>query len=111
MPDRRRVVVTGLGAVTPLGVGAAPLHERWAAGEVGIADGAGACRDFEPKELLSVKEARRLDRFAQLAVVAADEAMQQAGWNGERPYDPLRIGCIIATGIGGHRRRSRHSST
>ncbi len=101
MPDRRRVVVTGLGAVTPLGVGAEPLHERWASGEVGIADGAGACRDFEPREFLSVKEARRLDRFAQLAVVAADEAVQQAGWDGEGPYDPLRIGCIIATGIGG----------
>jgi 3-oxoacyl-[acyl-carrier-protein] synthase II len=101
MPDRRRVVVTGLGAVTPLGVGAERLHERWAAGQVGIADGAGACRDFDPKEFLSVKEARRLDRFAQLAVVAAGEAVEQAGWDGEGPYDPLRVGCIIATGIGG----------
>ena len=63
---RRRVVVTGLGAVTPLGIGAKPLHERWAAGEVGIVDGAGACTDFEPKDFLSVKEIRRLDRFSQL---------------------------------------------
>jgi 3-oxoacyl-[acyl-carrier-protein] synthase II len=98
---RRRVVVTGLGAVTPLGIGAKPLHERWAAGEVGIVDGAGACTDFEPKEFLSVKEIRRLDRFSQLASVAADEAIEQAGWNGELPYDPMRVGCIIATGIGG----------
>ena len=98
---RRRVVVTGLGAVTPLGIGAKPLHERWAAGEVGIADGAGACRDFEPKEFLSVKEIRRLDRFSQLGVVAADEAIAQAGWNGELPYDRMRVGCVIATGIGG----------
>jgi 3-oxoacyl-[acyl-carrier-protein] synthase II len=101
MPDRRKVVVTGLGAVTPLGIGASTLHERWAAGKVGIADGAARCRDFEPKEHLSVKEARRLDRFAQLAVVAAGEAVSEAGWEGEPPYDPMRVGCVIATGIGG----------
>src|SRR5947209_8052568 len=102
--QRRSVVITGLGAVTPLGVGAATLHDRWASGEVGIADGAGACREFEAKDHLSVKEARRLDRFAQLAVVAAGEALEQAGWesDGEQgPYDPLRIGCVLATGIGG----------
>jgi 3-oxoacyl-[acyl-carrier-protein] synthase II len=93
-----------MGAVTPLGVGASPLHERWADGVVGIADGAGACREFEPKDFLSVKEARRLDRFAQFAVVSAGEALAQAGWEreaGRGPYDPMRIGCIVATGIGG----------
>ena len=100
-PDRRRVVVTGIGAVTPLGAGATLLHNRWAAGDVGIADGAGRCRDFDPKDHLSVKEARRLDRFAQLAVVAAGEAIAEAGWDGEPPYDPLRVGCVIASGIGG----------
>jgi 3-oxoacyl-[acyl-carrier-protein] synthase II len=97
----RRVVITGLGAVTPLGVGAAKLHERWAAGVCGIENGAGACREFDPQEFLSVKETRRLDRFSQLAVVAAGEAVTQAGWKGEPPYDPLRIGCVIATGLGG----------
>ncbi len=97
----RRVVITGLGAVTPLGVGARALHERWAAGECGIVDGAGACSDFEPKDTMSVKEVRRLDRFSQFALVAAAEAIAQAGWEGELPYDPLRIGCVIATGIGG----------
>jgi 3-oxoacyl-[acyl-carrier-protein] synthase II len=97
----RRVAITGLGAVTPLGVGAPALHERWAAGECGIVDGAGACSDFEPRDSLSVKEVRRLDRFSQLALVAAAEAIAQAGWNGEKPYDPMRIGCVIATGIGG----------
>jgi 3-oxoacyl-[acyl-carrier-protein] synthase II len=101
MPDRRKVVVTGVGAVTPLGLGATTLHERWAAGEVGIVDGRAACRDFQPKEHLSVKEARRLDRFAQLAVVAAGEALGEAGWADEVPYDPARVGCVIATGIGG----------
>jgi len=71
---KRRVLVTGLGAVTPLGVGAAHLHERWAAGVCGIEDRAGACRDFDPAEHLSVKEVRRLDRFSQFALVAAGEA-------------------------------------
>ncbi len=98
---RRRVVITGLGAVSPLGIGAEPLHERWATGMCGIADGTGTCREFEPKEFLSVKEARRLDRFSQFALVASSEALAQAGWNGEQPYDPMRIGCVIATGIGG----------
>ena len=98
---KRRVVITGLGAVTPLGVGAAALHERWAAGDCGIVDGAGSCSEFEPKETLSVKEIRRLDRFSQFALVAADEAVGQAGWSDELPYDPVRIGCILATGIGG----------
>jgi 3-oxoacyl-[acyl-carrier-protein] synthase II len=106
---KRKVVVTGLGAVTPLGVGARPLHERWAQGICGIVDGAGACSEFEPKDHLSVKEIRRLDRFSQFALVASAEALGQAGWNTngngnghpELPYDPMRIGCVIATGIGG----------
>jgi 3-oxoacyl-[acyl-carrier-protein] synthase II len=98
---KRRAVITGLGAVTPLGIGASTLHERWAAGTVGIVDGAGACGEFEPTDHLSVKEARRLDRFSQLALVAAGEALGQAGWETEPPYDPMRIGCVVATGIGG----------
>jgi len=98
---RRRVVITGLGAVTPLGVGAESLYSRWAAGECGILEGAGACTDFEPSEVLTVKEIRRLDRFSQLALVAAGEAIQDAGWDGGTPYDPMRVGCILATGIGG----------
>jgi 3-oxoacyl-[acyl-carrier-protein] synthase II len=94
-------VITGLGAITPLGVGAASLHERWAAGDCGIVDGSGACADFEPTDHFSVKQARRLDRFSQLALVASAEALADAGWESELPYDPLRIGCVIATGIGG----------
>ncbi|MDQ2761780.1 MAG: beta-ketoacyl-ACP synthase II [Actinomycetota bacterium] len=98
---KRTVVITGFGAVTPLGVGARPLHERWAAGVCGLADGAGFCREFEPTDHLSIKEVRRLDRFSQLALVASAEAVQQAGWGEEPPYDPLRVGCVLATGIGG----------
>ena len=55
------VVVTGIGAVTPLGLGAATLHERWAAGVCGIENGEGRCREFVATDHLSVKEARRAD--------------------------------------------------
>jgi 3-oxoacyl-[acyl-carrier-protein] synthase II len=99
--DARRVVVTGIGAVSPLGVGADALASRWIAGECGIADGAGRCSDFEPTDLLSRKEARRADRFAQLGIAAAEEATRDAGWSGGPPHDPGRVGCIMGTGIGG----------
>ena len=59
---RREVVVTGLGAVTPLGIGARTLYDRWRAGASGIADGEGAATEFDPTEHLSVKVARRADR-------------------------------------------------
>ena len=55
----RRVAITGVGAVTPLGVGAAPLNERWAAGESGIEDGLGRCSEFEPTEHLTRRQVRR----------------------------------------------------
>lgn len=99
---KREVVVTGVGAVTPLGVGARPLYERWRAGRSGIEDGLGVASEFEPTEHLSIKEARRADRFTQFAIVASDEALHEAGWDGdEKPYEETRIGCIIGTGIGG----------
>jgi 3-oxoacyl-[acyl-carrier-protein] synthase II len=97
----RRVVITGVGAVTPLGVGSEPLIERWSAGECGIEDGAGRCREFDPLDFLSKKEARRLDRFAQMAIAAAEEALGQAGAGEELPYEGHRVGCVIGTGIGG----------
>jgi 3-oxoacyl-[acyl-carrier-protein] synthase II len=98
---KREVVVTGIGAVTPLGVGARTLHERWCAGSSGIESGEGTASEFEPTDHLTVKEARRADRFTQFAMVAGDEAVAEAGWDGELPYDPSRIDVVIGTGIGG----------
>jgi 3-oxoacyl-[acyl-carrier-protein] synthase II len=98
---KREVVVTGIGAVTPLGVGARTLYERWCAGASGIEGGVGACTEFDPTGHLSKKEARRADRFTQFAMVASDEALREAGWADELPYDTGRIGCVIGTGIGG----------
>jgi 3-oxoacyl-[acyl-carrier-protein] synthase II len=97
----RRVVVTGVGAVTPLGVGAEPLIERWSAGECGVVDGLGTCGDFDAAALLDRRAARRADRFTQLALVAATEALAQAGWDDGVPVPPERVGCVIGTGIGG----------
>jgi 3-oxoacyl-[acyl-carrier-protein] synthase II len=95
-----RVAITGVGTVTPLGLGADALYERWVAGECGIVDGVGRCVDFRSEEHLSIKEIRRTDRFTQLALVAGAEAIERAGWD-ELPYAAERIGCIIGTGIGG----------
>jgi 3-oxoacyl-[acyl-carrier-protein] synthase II len=97
----RSVVITGVGAVTPLGVGARTLHERWTAGQSGIEDGFGRASEFEPKEHLSVKEVRRSDRYTQLALAAAKEALEDAGWEDGPPGDPERAACVIGTGIGG----------
>jgi 3-oxoacyl-[acyl-carrier-protein] synthase II len=98
---RREVVITGIGAVSPLGLGARTLYERWRSGRSGIADGAGAATEFEPTDHLSVKEVRRADRFTQFALVAGDEAIAEAGWDGAPPYDRARIACVFGTGIGG----------
>src|SRR5688500_11306672 len=97
----RSAVITGVGAVTPLGVGARTLHERWTAGQSGIEDGSGRAGEFEPKEHLSIKEVRRSDRYTQLALAATAEALADAGWDDGPPGDTERTACVIGTGIGG----------
>jgi 3-oxoacyl-[acyl-carrier-protein] synthase II len=89
-----------MGAVTPLGVGARTLYDRWVDGQIGIVDGLGRCSEFVPADGLSKKDLRRTDRFTQLATVAADEAIAQATASGPLPR-PDRVGCIVGTGAGG----------
>ena len=97
-----RVLITGMGAVSPLGVGARELYDGWTAGRSGIEDGLGTSRDFDPTEFMTTKEARRSDRFAQLAIAASAQALADAGWEqDEPPAESADIGCVIGSGIGG----------
>lgn len=98
---RRRVVVTGIGAVTPLGIGAERLHVAAVEGSSGIVDGVGRCLDFDGSKFLNRREVHRMDRFSQFAVVAADEAVGQAGWAALPPVPAERVSCIIGTAVGG----------
>ena len=98
---RLAAAITGLGAVTPLGVGAPALFGRWQQGVCAITEGFGRCADFRPGDHLPAKQARRLDRFSALALVAGAEAMAQAGCAEALPCAPERFGCVIGTGIGG----------
>src|ERR1700722_18693475 len=101
------IVVTGVGAVTPLGVGARAMHERWSAGVCGVVDGEGPCAAFDPREFLSAKEVRRADRFTQLALAACQHELADAGSSageegegsgvGGHPYAPNRIGYVLDT--------------
>jgi len=108
----RRVVITGMGVVTALG---RTLEDFWSGllegksgvGELTLFDTTdfkvhfgGQVRDWHPEELFGVKEARRLDRFAQFALLASIAAVEDSGIDWNR-YDPYQCGVMIGSGIGG----------
>ncbi|HEX6300303.1 MAG TPA: beta-ketoacyl-[acyl-carrier-protein] synthase family protein [Acidimicrobiia bacterium] len=93
--SKRRVVVTGVGAVAAPGIG---VDDLWK----GLADQPGPAprliEGWDPEPWIPKRESRRLDRFSQFALVAADEALTQAG---DLQADPNRVTISLATGIGG----------
>ena len=110
---KRRVVVTGMGAITPVGNDVATT---WRAITAGVSGGAPitkfdhstfpihfACevKGFDPLVYMERKEAKRADWFAQYAIAASVQAMADAGFDDQSRYDPERTGVIIGSGIGG----------
>src|SRR3954469_21899845 len=107
----RRIVVTGLGAVTPIGNDARTTWESAVAGRSGIdfvrsyePNGqavriAAEVKDFDPSTVASHKEARKLDRNVLFALAAAKEAVADASLDGA--HDPDRVGILFGSAIGG----------
>lgn len=126
----RRIVVTGMGAVSPLGVGVEGNWSRLLAGQSGIRSLSDNVAADLPVKVLArshdivedpefgfdldraiPKDQKKMDRFIQFAMLAADEALTQAGWKPEDARSRERTATIIASGIGGfppHRRCSAH---
>ncbi len=109
---RKRVVVTGIGVVTPIGNNAREFWEGLLEGRNGVdyithfdpkehdTKFAAEVKNFDPSPVLDSREVRRMDLFSQYAMVAAAEAVQDAGLNMEQE-DPNRVGVIFGSGIGG----------
>lgn len=109
---KRRVVVTGVGVLSPIGNDRETFWNRLIRGESGIGSVtrfdpsnfptqiAGEVKDFDPLDYMERKEARRMDRFVQFAVAATKMAMQDAALDMEKE-DPNRVGVYIGSGIGG----------
>ena len=110
--ERRRVVITGMGAKTPIGLTAEESWEAAKAGKCGIAPItqydttnmkaklAGEVKGFDPALYMDKRDARKMDRFAQLALAAAVEAVEASGLDFSAE-DPYRCGVVMACGIGG----------
>src|SRR5512136_2592348 len=111
-PTRTRVVVTGLGVISPLGLTLRDFWEGLVAGRSGVApitqfdasalpcQIAGEVRGFEPTNYMDAKEARRISRSSQFALAAAREAIADAGLSGGFS-DPERAGVTLGTAVGG----------
>lgn len=108
---KRRIVVTGMGAVTPLGIGVENFWNNLIEGKSGIhtfhldterhsVHIAGEVPNFNPEDYIDPKEAKRMDRFVQFAIVAATEAIKDSGLDLEKE-DLTRIGVISGSGAGG----------
>jgi len=109
---KKRVVITGLGAITPVGNTADAFWKALLAGQSGIgkitrfdasdydAQIAGEVKDFDPTAFIDKKEARRMDRFTQFAIAAARMALEDSGMNLETE-NRSRIGAYVGSGIGG----------
>ena len=121
MQERRRVVITGVGAVTPLGLGKKQIWSALCDGKSGIkpitsfdtsafeVHFGGEATDFDPAKWFDVKEARRLDRFSQFAVVASIQAIEDAGLKLDG-FDQTKIGVVIGSGMGGlHELEAQHT--
>ena len=112
---KRRVVITGLGAVSPFGVGVDKLWNSLVEGKSGISTSesidiskhvvkiSGEVKDFDPEQYLDPKESKRMDRFIQFAMVAADEAIADAKLEEVHDVDPYRIGVMVSSAAGGFR--------
>lgn len=118
-PDHQRIVITGMGAITPLGLDVDSTWQRLIQGESGIkpithfeaseyrAQIAGTVEGFDISQYMSAKNARRYDTFVQYGVAAAAQALQQAGFISDLQASPVtgvdanRIGVLIGSGIGG----------
>jgi 3-oxoacyl-[acyl-carrier-protein] synthase II len=110
--SRRRVVITGLGLISPVGIGVEPSWQALVAGRSGIGpitlfDAstyptriAGEVKGFEPGDWMDKKEARRNDRFIQFALAAAEMAIKDSGLDMSKE-DPEMVGCIVGAGMGG----------
>lgn len=110
---KKRVVVTGLGAVTPFGLGVDNFWKNISQGNSGIRTTvgidlerhtvkiAGEVPNFVPEDHMDAKEAKKMDRFTQFALVAAEEAVKDAGLDSITDLDPYRIGVIVSSAAGG----------
>ncbi len=111
---KRRVVITGMGAVTPCGIGVDNFWNALLNGKSGVSliesidtekhtvkiAGEIKDKDFNPEDYMSSKDANRMDRFTQFAMVAADEAIADSGID-EADIDPYRIGVLVSSAAGG----------